>query len=133
MKWLAERREGRRLRDEYVATDFGRRYGWWLCLDGARVAELNYRCYDIDSQFWHVYRLFPLTPRFDEVGFDPNRWCEPSVSLESRYAVGFRESDLLMAPRGPAGTQLVAIRSLLIPEPVFYGALRSAERGTAAG
>lgn len=104
------------LRREYEATDFGRRYGWWLCLREQRIADLNYWRWDSDGQFWHEYRLFAFHPAFEEIGFNPSRWCELDVSLESRYAVGFRESGILMAHRGDG---LVSIRSAHIPEDVF--------------
>jgi hypothetical protein len=128
-KWLASRRLRKWLRAQYVATDFGRRYGWWLCVDGVRVAELNYWRYDIDSQFWHEYRLIAWSPRFDEIGFDPGRWCSDDVSVESRYSVGFRIKGLLMAAMGATSSgDLVAIRGASIPEEVFYATLQGSER-----
>ena len=68
------------LRQEYEATDFGRRYGWWLYLGEQRVADLNFVRWDSDAQFWHEYRLFAFHPAFAEIGLDPNRWCQSGVS-----------------------------------------------------
>jgi hypothetical protein len=96
-----------------------------------RVAELNDWRYDSDSQFWHVYRLFPVSPRFDEVGLDPNRWQGRPLARERATRSG-SASRLVMGPRGSAGTDLVAIRSVHIPESVFHEALRRVEQGPAA-
>jgi hypothetical protein len=102
---------------EYKETDFGRRFGWWLCLRKQRIADLNYWRWDCDSQFWHEYRLFVFCPTsFGEIGVDPNRWCEPEVSLESRCVEGFYVEGILMAPR-PAN--LNSIRSAYVPEDRF--------------
>lgn len=100
----------------YKETDFGRRYGWWLCLDGKRVAALNYLRWDGDSQFWHEYRLVALSPDFAGIGLDPNRWCKRDIYLESRYAEEYRETGILMAPRAE---DVVAIRSTHIPRQIF--------------
>lgn len=116
-------------RREYEQTDFGRRYGWWLCIGTSRVAELNYVRWDSWSQFWHEYRLFPFHPDFDRVGVNPERWAQPDVSLESRYAVGFRQSGILMGVRGP---DLVAVRSVCIPEDIFFDILRQRDEKTRA-
>jgi hypothetical protein len=110
------------LRQEYEATDFGRRYGWWLCLCGKRIADVNYICWDSNSQFWHAYRVFPFDPTFaEEIGFDADRWCKPDVSLESRYAEGFREIGVLMAPRT---NNIIVIRSAHVPEREFMRVAR---------
>lgn len=104
------------LRERYRQMDFGRVFGWWLCLDGLRVAELNYRRWDSHSQFWHEYYLVPFSEKFDELGTDPDRWCRPDVSAESRYVSGYASSGLLMSPRGDG---VVALRGLYVPEEEF--------------
>lgn len=109
------------IRKEYEETDFGRRYGWWLCLRGRRIADLNYRCWDSDSQFWHEYRVFPFDEAFAEIGYDRERWCQPDVALESRYAEGFREASFLMSPRE---NDVVSIRFAHVPEDVFMRTAR---------
>jgi hypothetical protein len=110
------------LHREYEATDFGRRYGWWLCLREKRVADLNYWKWDSDSQFWHQYHLFAFDPAFAEIGFDSNRWCLADISLESRYAEGFfLGRGILMASHGG---NLVAIRSAHIPVAEFMRVVR---------
>jgi len=117
MKRTAEELLGEHLRKEYQATDFGRRYGWWLCLGEKRVADLNYWRWDSGAQFWHEYRVFVFDPAFAEIGYDADRWCQADISLESRYVEGFREGGgILMAPR--AGN-LVSIRSVHVPESEF--------------
>jgi hypothetical protein len=116
------------LRQEYEQTDFGRRYGWWLCLRGQRIADLNYWRWDSVGQFWHEYHLFVFDSIFQEIGLDPDRWCQPDVSVESRYANGFRESGVLMGHRGD---NLVSIRSVHIPEDVFMRVARQAHASSA--
>lgn len=104
----------------YRESDFGRVFGWWLRLRGTRIAELNYRCWDSDAQFWHNYDLVPFSPLFAEVGDDPNRWCNDDITLESRFAVGYFETGILMAPHPD---HIVGLRSSHVPRDVFYRAL----------
>ena len=107
-------------RQQYLQMDFGRVFGWWLCIDGLRVAELNYRRWYSYSQFWHEYDLVPSSEKFSEIGTDPERWAFPDVSAESRYAHGYiHAGGLLMSPRGEG---IVALRCLLIPEDEFVAA-----------
>jgi hypothetical protein len=110
------------LLQEYKQTDFGRRYGWWLCLRQRRVADLNYWRWDENGQFWHEYRVFAGDPAFAELGFDAGRWSGPGVSLESRFAEGFHVTEFIMSHREG---NLVAIRAAHVPEDVF---LRTARR-----
>lgn len=105
----------------YKESDLGRRYGWWLCLNGKRIADLNYLRWDSDSQFWHEYRLVAFSPDFADVALDPNRWCLEDISLESRYAEGYRTAGILVAPRAEG---VVAIRSVHIPRQTFLLAAR---------
>lgn len=58
----------------------------------------------------------PFSAQFAEPGFDPGRWAQADVSAESRYALGYSQSGLLMAPRA---TGIVSLRSLCIPREVF--------------
>src|SRR4051794_8155398 len=48
----------RRLR--IYESDFGRRFGWYLELDGERLAALTDPVWDGDGQFWHRYTMTPL-------------------------------------------------------------------------
>src|SRR4051812_15901293 len=99
---------GENLRQKYEQSDFGRRYGWWLCPRGKRVADLDHYRWNSNGQFWHEYRLFAFGPSFAELGLGPDRWCQPDVSLESRYAIGLSQSGILIVPRED---DVVAIRS----------------------
>ncbi len=104
------------LDSSHQRTDFGRIFGWWLCLNGERIADLNYWRFDVDSQFWHEYRLFPFNSKFNAIGVDPDRWCCDDISLESRYVEGYYVKDFIMSPRDE---NLIAIRNASIPEGVF--------------
>ena len=44
-----------------IESDFGRDYGWFVELDGQRVAELTAPEWDEDMQFWFRYTLTPRT------------------------------------------------------------------------
>lgn len=109
---------------DYKNSDFGRRYGWWLCLDGDRVADLDYRFWDESSQFWHVYHIFSFSSRFKEVGLDPDHWSLDRVSLQSRFAPQFSEKGILMSE---FSNDLVAVRGVHIPEEVFKNAYGEAQ------
>ena len=131
MKWLQRfSREGPasvHAKREYEATGCGRRYGWWVYIDRQRVADLNYRSWDCDSQFWHTYSVVITDPKFDGIGFDPDKWCLDTVSFCSRYAPDFAQQGALMSDRGD---MIVAIRSLCVPEAIFQQALHRAELPT---
>lgn len=130
MNWFKRKRSSRypaseRWKEDYKNSDYGRKYGWWLCLDGERIADLDYRIWDCYSQFWHVYQIFPFSSRFEEIGLDPDSWCLDRVSMESRYAPGFSVKRVLMAERA---RDLVAIRSVYLPKEVFEKAHREARQ-----
>ena len=100
----------------YKETDCGRVFGWWLCLNGERIAELNYWCFDVGSQFWHEYKLFPFNSKFDDIGYDPDRWSSNDISLESRFAESYHVTDFVMSTRQG---NLIAIRNAFVPEEMF--------------
>jgi hypothetical protein len=111
MKGLATRVE-----EEHKRSDYGRMYGWWLRLHGRRIAELNYRRWDCDSQFWHEYFVVPLSAEFAQLGLDANRWAQADVSVESRYAIGYSQEGVFMVPRENG---IVGIRNLFLPKDTF--------------
>jgi hypothetical protein len=111
MKGLA-----RRVEEEHKGIDYGRVFGWWLRLRGRRIAELNYRRWDSDSQFWHEYFVVPFSAEFAEIGLDSNRLAQADVSVESRFAIGYSQEGVFMAPRDNA---IVRIRNLSLPKDIF--------------
>jgi hypothetical protein len=120
MNWLRKRFKP----SYHEATESGMVFGWWVNLDGRRVADLDYRAYDIDSQFWHTYLVSIVSDRFHEIGFDPDRWCDSSVELQSRFATGFTQRGVLMSDRG---NHLIALRGLAIAEDEFLKGVQAAD------
>ncbi len=114
-------------RSYYNWSAWGGRFGWWVNIDGHRVADLDYRAFDVDSQFWTTYLLSVVSDRFDEIGFDPDKWCEPNVRIQSRFATEFDQQGVLMSDRGD---NLIALRSLYVPENEFEKAVKAAEEWT---
>ena len=100
----------------YESSDFGRVFGWWLCLNGERIADVNYYIYDISAQFWHQYKVFAFSPKFDVISYDPVLWCSDNVSLESRLIEGYYAPGFLMHP---IEGNLISIRNAFLPLDVF--------------
>ena len=111
----------------YEATKSGKIFGWWINLDGHRIANLDYRAFDVDSQFWSTYMLDIVSERFSEVGFDPDKWSEKAVTIQSRFATQFTQRGVLMSNRG---NNLIALRSLSVPKDEFQIGVKSAEELT---
>ncbi len=105
----------------YRNTAAGCLYGWWLCHRGQRIADLNYQKWDSLGRGWDEYKVFPFSGAFDAVGYDPNRWCQEDVSVESRLVEGYHSFQPLMACNGPG---LVIIRSVWVPEAEFYQTMK---------
>ena len=97
-------------------------FGWWLCLHGERIADVNYFWNDISSQFWCHYHVFPFSPKFDAIGYDADAWCRQGLTLESRYAEGHHESGFIMYH---LGSNKVSIRGAFVPEAVFWEAINN--------
>lgn len=110
-------------RSFYENTAWGGFFGWWVNVDGHRVANLDYRAYDVDSQFWSTYLLSVVSDRFDEIGLDPDKWCLPQVQLQSRFATDFTQDGVLMSDRGDG---LIALRSLYVSKHEFDKASQAA-------
>jgi len=104
--------------ETYAESDAGRKFGWWLCINKARVARLDYHCFDVSSQFWHQYTVCPLDAQFLTLGYDPDAWAQASVTLESRYAEaeGYHTADFVMHPVEGC---MVAIRNACVPAEFF--------------
>jgi len=93
-------------------SDFGRMFGWWVNIDGKCVASLEYLSWDINSQYWHIYKVTELSHEFSNIGFEPDRWCDLSVTLQSKFATSFEKQGVLMSPRGE---NIIALRDLYVP------------------
>src|SRR5207249_1509090 len=63
-------------RRRILESDFGRKFGWYVEQDGCRVAVLTDSQWDSDSQFWHQYKVIPLTtdPKVIEALKSPEFW-----------------------------------------------------------
>jgi hypothetical protein len=82
-------------------SDFGRRFGWFIENDGARIGELDYVRWDSVAQFWHEYRVTWRRPEDAVVG--PGAWISSKLVLRnSRYSDVVVES-FLTAPERDGG------------------------------
>lgn len=100
----------------YDTTDFGRVFGWWLCLHGERIADVNYHYFDVSSQFWHEYKVFPFNSKFDAIGYDPDQWAADGITLESRFSEGYFTDDFVM---DTIKDNTIVIRNAYLPKEVF--------------
>jgi len=101
----------------YNRSNYGRFFGWWLCINKERVADINYLGIDMELQFWCVYKVFPFDPRFNSIEYNPDLWCSDSISLESRYIEGYYIYDFVMSH---IKENLIRIRGKdFIPEDMF--------------
>ncbi|MDF1814662.1 MAG: hypothetical protein P1V20_20820 [Verrucomicrobiales bacterium] len=94
------------------STDYGKHFGWWLVSDGEKIASLDYRAHNIDSQFWDVYFLTPLTSRFSEIGLEQNEWGDADVYLQNRFALSYMSKDFFISP---LDGDLVNVRFVAVP------------------
>ena len=106
-------------------SDFGRMFGWWVNIGGKCVASLEYRSWDSDAQYWHTYEVTELSHEFSNIGFDPDRWGDSSVIIQSKYATSFEKQGVLMSPRG---ANIIALRGLYVPEKCLVKAKRDKQR-----
>ncbi|MGJ8657318.1 MAG: hypothetical protein ACSHX6_12790 [Akkermansiaceae bacterium] len=100
---------------DYEKSNQGRSYGWWVCLDGERVATLEYRC--LLEEPVHLYAVNVLDDKFLRIDLDTEKWLKPNVTLQSRYAESYIKSGLSMAA---VGNQMIVVEDLLIPETYFH-------------
>lgn len=99
---------------DYEKSNQGRSYGWWVCLDGQRVATLEYRCLLEDPVY--LYSVTVLDDKFLQIDLDPSKWQKPSVTLQSRYAESYIKKGLSM---GAVGQKMIVVEELFIPEDYF--------------
>jgi len=98
------------------------KFGWWVKIDEVIVATLDYRTYDVDSQFWHLYLLTVLDEKFDDIGYDADKWCEKNVILQNRFATSFCQKGVLVSFRIK---DHILIRGLDVPNDVYLSDSKS--------
>ena len=97
--------------EDYQNSDFGRMYGWWVLLDGLRVASLEYRCFLEEPV--HLYAVTALHETFFRIDLDPDKWASPKLSVQSKYASEYSQYGLQMAA---VGDEMIAVQNLFVPE-----------------
>jgi len=100
--------------EDYRNSDFGRMYGWWVLLDGLRVASLEYRCFLEEPV--HLYAVTALHETFFRIDLDPEKWDSPKLSVQSKYATDYSQQGLQMAA---VGEELIVVQNLFVPENYF--------------
>ncbi len=106
--------------EDYRHSDFGRMYGWWVLLDGIRVASLEYRCYLEEPV--HMYAVTALHETFFRIDLDPEKWASPKLSVQSQYAMDYSQQGLQMAA---VGDELIVVQNLYVPENYYAQKHRS--------
>jgi hypothetical protein len=103
---------------DIYCSDFGREYGWFVECQGKRVAELVDAVWDVDSQFWHDYRMVPLTKDPQELAElnSHDFWYRGGLIYENRK-YGIRVTHVLagLLPDEDDGKTVVHIRGLYLP------------------
>jgi hypothetical protein len=99
---------------DYEKSNQGRSYGWWILINGQRVASLEFRClleYPV-----YLYCAVLLDDRFLEIDLIPEKWSHPNVMFQSRYAEEYIKKGLVMAS---VGQKMIVADDLVLPEDVF--------------
>lgn len=100
--------------EDYKNSDFGRTYGWWVLLDGLRVASLEYRCFLEEPV--HLYSVSVLHETFFRIGLESDKWDSPKVDIQSKYATGYSKQGLQMAA---VGDEMIVVQNLFIPKEYY--------------
>ncbi len=92
------------------ATDFGRKFGWFIEKDREVVGELEYVRWDESMQFWHEYRVAWRSPDWAALWArgGPDAWLSEKLVLRNR-----RFTDVVIDHCLPARTssdELISIR-----------------------
>ena len=98
----------------YEKSNHGRSYGWWVCIDGKRVATLEYRCLLEDRVY--LYGVTVIDDQFLTIDLNPEKWDSPNVTLQSRYAASYMKQGLNMAA---VGQEMIVVDDLVLPEDHF--------------
>ena len=94
------------------ASDFGRRFGWFIEKDGERIGELEYLRWDSVTQFWHDYRLNWRRPEDAIVG--PDAWIAAKLVLRNRRYTDVVADTFLTSPERDGN--VIAVRGAFVPE-----------------
>jgi len=97
-------------------SDFGRKYGWWVMIEGECVASLEYRLWDSNLQFWHIYEIIPMSQTFNIFSLNPADWANSSTIIQSRYATSFTQKGVIASFRK---NNCIAIRDLRVPDTIL--------------
>jgi len=100
--------------EDYRNSDSGCLYGWWILLDGIRVASLEYRCFLEEPV--HMYGVTALHETFFQINLDSHKWDSPKLSVQSKYAPKYSQTGLQMAA---VGKDLIVVQNLAVPEKYF--------------
>lgn len=100
--------------NKYKDSRLGRTYGWWVNIDGKRVASLEYCCFL--EELVHLYKVYVLDDTFMKIDLDPVKWLDASVTIQSRYAESYIRPGLSMAA---VGKNNIVVENLSIPQDQF--------------
>ena len=98
----------------FEKSNHGRSFGWWVLIDGKRVASLEYRCLLEDAVY--LYSVSVLDDKFLEIDLDAEKWNAPNVAFQSRYAGSYIKKGLNMAA---VGQKMIVVDDLVVPEGHF--------------
>ena len=80
-------------RKRITESDFGRKFGWFVELDGKRLASLSSPVWDSLAQFWFLYTVMPLTDSAEE------RQMLKSVEFWKREDIVYRSQEFDLVHR----------------------------------
>lgn len=92
------------------ASDFGRRFGWFIERDGVRIGELEYVRWDDASQFWHEYRV--IWRQSEDAVVGPDAWMAARLVLRNRRCTDVVVDRFLTADYGDGR---IAVRGASVP------------------
>lgn len=99
-------------RNESEASDFGRRFGWFIEREGVRLGELDYLQWDAASQFWHTYRLTWRMPEDAVTG--PDAWIAAGLVLRNRRYTDVVVDSFTVSPEQESG--VIGVRGAYVTE-----------------
>ena len=101
-----------RAKKRALASDCGRRFGWFIEKDEKRVGELEYIRWDSVAQFWHEYSVVWCDADESCIEGNPDAWIERKLVLRNRRYPDVLVSEFLMSPRSNG---VLAIRFASVP------------------
>lgn len=100
--------------NDYNNSRLGRIFGWWVCIDGQRVASLEYCC--LLEELVHLYSVNVLDDKFLTIDLSREKWLGTNVTIQSRYAETFIRQGLNIAA---VGQSMIVVENLSISEEHF--------------